>query len=107
MNIEALLKLKTQMALAQGDYDLVSSYSQQLIMLQQGTMINDLPIIEEFCELKTKYNAWLNEVVEDEELDITLLFKQFYGEDLGGVCLDFFYEFGGAELYDVIWSSRQ
>ena len=107
MNIEALLKLKCQQALAQGDYDLVSSYSQQLIMLQQGTMVNDLPVIEEFCELKTKYNAWLNEVVEDDEVDILVLFKQFYGEDLGSVCLDFFYEFGGAELYDVIWSSKQ
>ena len=106
MNIEALLKLKCQQALAQGDYDLVSSYSQQLIMLQQGTLLRDLPIIEELDELRAKYNAWLNEE-EDEELDLTLLFKQFYGEDLGGVCLDFFYEFGGAELYDVIWSSRQ
>ena len=105
MNIEALLKLKTQMALAQGDYDLVSSYSQQLIMLQQGTMVNDLPIIEEFCELRFQYSRWL--LNEDEELDILELFKQFYGEDLGSVCLDFFYEFGGAELYDVIWSSRQ
>ena len=103
MNIEALLKLKTQMALAQGDYDLVSSYSQQLIMLQQGTILRDLPIIEELRELRTKYNAWLNE----EEVDILALFKQFYGEDLGSVCLDFFYEFGGAELCDVIWSSKQ
>lgn len=107
MNIEALLKLKTQQALAQGDYDLVSSYSQQLIMLQQGTMVNDLPIIEEFCELKTRYNAWLNEVVEDDEVDILVLFKQFYGEDLVSVCLDFFYEFGDAELCDAIWSSKQ
>ena len=107
MNIEALLKLKTQMALAQGDYDLVSSYSQQLIMLQQGTIVSDLPIGEELKELKAQYNAWLNEVVEDDEVDILVLFKQFYGEDLGSVCLDFFYEFGGAELYDVIWSSEQ
>ena len=114
MNIEALLKLKTQMALAQGDYDLVSSYSQQLIMFQQGVLLGEMPIGEELKELRTKYNAWLNEE-EDEELDITLLFKQFYGEDLGSVCLDFLYEFGGAELYefggaelyDVIWSSKQ
>lgn len=105
MNIEALLKLKCQQALAQGDYDLVSSYSQQLIMLQQGTIVNDLPIIEELSELKFQYSRWL--LNEDEELDILVLFKQFYGEDLGSVCLDFFYEFGGAELYDVIWSSEQ
>ena len=104
MNIEALLKLKCQQALAQGDYDLVSSYSQQLIMLQQGTMVNDLPVIEEFCELKTKYNAWLNGL---EDIDMLKLFSDFYGEDLGIVCMDFFYEFGGAELYDVIWSSKQ
>ena len=105
MNIEALLKLKCQQALAQVDYDLVSSYSQQLIMLQQGTLLQDLPIIEELNELKFQYSRWL--LNEDEELDILVLFKQFYGEDLGSVCLDFFYEFGGAELYDVIWSSRQ
>ena len=105
MNIEALLKLKTQQALAKGDYDLVSSYSQQLIMLQQGTLLQDLPIIEELNELRFQYTRWL--LNEDEELDILVLFKQFYGEDLGSVCLDFFYELGGAELYDVIWSSRQ
>ena len=105
MNIEALLKLKCQQALAPGDYDLVTSYSQQLIMLQQGTIVNDLPIIEELSELKFQYSRWL--LNEDEELDILVLFKQFYGEDLGSVCLDFFYEFGGAELYDVIWSSEQ
>lgn len=103
MNIEALLKLKTQMALAQGDYDLVSSYSQQLIMLQQGTIVSDLPIGEELKELKAQYDAWLNE----EEVDIIALFKQFYGEDLGSICLDFFYELGDAELWDVIWSSKQ
>ena len=105
MNIEALLKLKCQQALAQGDYDLVSSYSQQLIMLQHGTLLQDLPIIEELNELRFQYSRWL--LNEDEELDILVLFKQFYGEDLGSVCLDFFYEFGGAELYDAIWSSRQ
>lgn len=105
MNIEALLKLKCQQALAQGDYDLVSSYSQQLIMLQQGTLLQYLPIIEELNELKFQYSRWL--LNEDEELDILVLFKQFYGEDLGSVCLDFFYEFGGAELYDVIWASKQ
>ena len=105
MNIEALLKLKCQQALAKGDYDLVSSYSQQLIMLQQGTLLQDLPIIEELNELKFQYSRWL--LNEDEELDILVLFKQFYGEDLGSVCLDFFYEFGGAELYDAIWSSKQ
>lgn len=105
MNIEALLKLKCQQALAQGDYDLVSSYSQQLIMFQQGTLLQDLPIIEELNELKFQYSRWL--LNEDEELDILVLFKQFYGEDLGSVCMDFFYEFGGAELYDAIWSSKQ
>lgn len=104
MNIEALLKLKCQQALAQCNYDLVSSYSQQLIMLQQGTLLRDLPIIEELNELRLQYFKWhLN---EDEELDILVLFKQFYGEDLGSVCMDFFYEFGGAELYDAIWSSK-
>lgn len=46
MNIEALLKLKCQQALAQGDYDLVSSHSQQLIMLQQGVLLGEMPIGE-------------------------------------------------------------
>ncbi len=104
MNIEALLKLKCQQALAQGNYDLVSSYSQQLIMFQQGVLLGEMPIGEELKELKAKYRAWLN---EDVELDVIALFKQFYGEDLGSVCLDFFYEFGDAALHDVMWSAKQ
>lgn len=104
MNIEALLKLRCQQALAQGDYDLVSSYSQQLSMFQQGTMLQDLPIIEELNELKYQHSVWLNGL---EDIDMLKLFSDFYGEDLGSVCMDFFYEFGGAELYDVIWSSKQ
>ena len=105
MNIEALLKLKCQQALAQGDYDLVSSYSQQLIMFQQGVLLGEMPIGEELKSLNKIYQAFLH---GDTNLDALLFhFKQVYGEDLGSVCLDFFYEFGDAELYDAIWASKQ
>ena len=103
MNIEALLKLKCQQAL--GDYDLVSSYSQQLIMLQQGVLLGEMPIGEELKSLNKTYQAFLH---DDANWDALLFhFKQVYGEDLTKVCLDFFYEFGDAELYETIWSSRQ
>ena len=105
MNIEALLKLKCQQALAQGDYDLVSSYSQQLIMLQQGVLLGEMPIGEELKSLNKMYQAFLH---GDTNWDALLShFKQVYGEDLIKVFLDFFYEFGSAELCDVIWSSKQ
>lgn len=105
MNIEALLKLKCQQALAQGDYDLVSSYSQQLIMLQQGVLLSEMPIGEELKSLNKAYQAFLH---DDANWDALLFhFKQFYGEDLTKVGLDFFYEFGSAELCDAIWASRQ
>lgn len=105
MNIEALLKLKCQQALAQGDYDLVSSYSQQLIMLQQGVLLGEMPIGEELKSLNKTYQAFLH---DDANWDVLILhFKQFYGEDLTKVGLDFFYEFGSAELCDAIWASRQ
>ena len=105
MNIEALLKLKCQQSLAQGDYDLVSSYSQQLIMLQQGVLLGEMPIGEELKSLNKTYQAFLH---DDANWDALLFhFKQVYGEGLTKVCLDFFYEFGGPELYETIWSSRQ
>ena len=105
MNIEALLKLKCQQALAQGDYDLASSYSQQLIMFQQGVLLGEMPIGEELKSLNKTYQAFLH---DDTNWDALLFhFKQVYGEDLTKVCLDFFYEFGSAELYDAIWSSKQ
>ena len=105
MNIEALLKLRCQQALAQGDYDLVSSYSQQLIMLQQGVLLGEMPIGEELKSLNKTYQAFLH---GDTSWDALFFhFKQVYGEDLTKVCLDFFYEFGDAELCEVIWSSRQ
>ena len=105
MNIEALLKLKCQQALAQGDYDLVSSYSQQLIMLQQGVLLGEMPIGEELKSLNKTCQAFLH---GDTNWDALLFhFKQVYGEDLTKVCLDFFYEFGDAELCEVIWSSKQ
>ena len=105
MNIEALLKLKCQQALAQGDYDSLSSYSQQLIMFQQGMPIGEMPIGEELKSLNKAYQAFLH---DDANWDALLFhFKQVYGEDLFKVLLDFFYEFGSAELCDVIWSFKQ
>lgn len=103
--IESLLKLKCQQALAQGDYDSLSSYSQQLIMFQQGMPIGEMPIGEELKSLNKTYQAFLH---DDADWDVLILhFQQVYGEDLAKVCLDFFYEFGSAELCDAIWASRQ
>ena len=105
MNIEALLKLKCQQALAQGDYDLVSSYSQQLVMFQQGVLLGEMPIGEELKSLNKTYQAFLH---DDANWDALLFhFKQVYGEDLTKVCLDFLYVLGVPELYAVIWSSKQ
>ncbi len=98
MNIEALLKLKTQIALAKGDYDLVSSYSQQLIMFQQGVTLGEMPIGEELKELKAKYRAWLDDT---DTCDIISEFKSFYGDELYSVCQDFFLDFSSAELCEV------
>ena len=101
MVIEALLKLKCQQALAQGDYDLVSSYSQQLIMLQQGVLLGEMPIGEELKSLDKTYQAFIH---DDASFDALLLhFQQVYGEDIAKICLDFLYELCGAELCETIW----
>lgn len=100
MNIEALLKLKCQQALAQGDYDLVSSYSQQLIMFQQGTLLQDLPIIEELKSLNKTYRAFLH---GDTNWGALLFhFQQVYGEDLTKVCLSFMKKYNSADVLDEL-----
>ena len=105
MNIEALLKLKCQQALAQGDYDLVSSYSQQLIMLQQGVLLGEMPLGEELKALNKTYQAFLH---GDTNWDALLFhFKQVYGEDLTKVCLGFMMDYNSAELCDALLSFKQ
>lgn len=99
MNIEALLKLKTQMALASGDYGMVKHYADQLQMLESGWALEDLPISEEFEQLKSKYRIWLDDT---DTCDIVSEFKSFYGNDLYSVVQGFFLEFSSAELCDVI-----
>ena len=92
MHIEALLKLKCQQALAQGDYDSLSSYSQQLVMFQQGTPIGEMPLGEELESLWQVYRGYVHGEVTWEVLELN--FNQAYGEDLTKVCLDF------AKTYD-------
>ena len=103
MNIEALLKLKCQQALAHGNYDLVSSYSQQLIMFQQGTEVKDLPIFEELEELRTLYSIWLEDYNACYIID---RLKEFYGDELFSVCRDFFLEFNSEDLYDLLSANK-
>lgn len=90
--IESLLKLKCQQALAQGDYDSLSSYSQQLVMFQQGTLIGEMPIGEELKYLWPVYRGYVHGEVTWAVLELN--FNQVYGEDLTKVCLDF------AKTYD-------
>ena len=105
MNIEALLKLKCQQALAQGDYDLVSSYSQQLTMLQQGVLLGELPIGEELKSLNKTYRAFLYGAIS---LDALILhFQQVYGEDITKIGLSFISEYNSAVLCEAIWTSKQ
>ena len=98
--IESLLKLKCQQALAQGDYDSLSSYSQQLIMFQQGTLLGEMPIGE---ELKV-----LNKAVAQFESgdlpfsDLIKHFEQVYGEDLTKVGLYFLKCYNSAEMLVAI-----
>ena len=85
--IESLLKLKCQQALAHGDYDSLSSYSQQLIMFQQGTLLGEMPIGE---ELKVLDKAFAQFVHGDLPFsDLIKHFEQVYGEDLTKVGLHF------------------
>ena len=105
MSIEALLKLKCQQALAQGDYDLVSSYSQQLIMLQQGVLLGEMPIGEELKSLDKTYRAFLYGAIS---LDALLLhFQQVYGEDITKIGLSFISEYSSAVLCDAILFYKQ
>ena len=105
MNIEALLKLKCQQALAQGDYEAVTYYSEQLQLIDSGIALGALPIGDTLVRAKKFNRYWLDGNISYKDFETKLI--ALYGEDLTKVCLDFFYEFGGAELYDVIWSSKQ
>jgi hypothetical protein len=94
--IESLLKLKCQQALAQGDYDSLSSYSLQLVMFQQGTLIGELPIGEELKVLNKVWAQFGRGEVPVEGL--VWRFEQVYGEDLTKVCLHFLKHFNSAGL---------
>ena len=86
--IESLLKLKCQQALAQGDYDSLSSYSQQLIMFQQGTLLGEMPIGEELKELdKVYYKEYVN--LEMSQVEFLTKVGEVYGLDLTNVCRHF------------------
>lgn len=98
--IESLLKLKCQQALAQGDYDSLSSYSQQLVMFQQGTLIGEMPLGEELKELRRAFNYFTT--LDLEYVDLLDKFNSVYGEDLTKVCLHFLKEYGCAELLECL-----
>lgn len=82
--IESLLKLKCQQALAHGDYDSLSSYSQQLVMFQQGMFVSELPIGEELKVMNRVYNKYVNLEASQEEFCTKV--EEVYGLDLTNVC---------------------
>lgn len=100
MNIEALLKLKCQQALAQGDYDAVSYYSQQLVYLQAGTLLGEMPIGETLKRTKKFHKLWLDGNIGYGDFEVKLL--ELYGPDLLQVCKDFFITFNSAELCEAL-----
>ena len=85
--IESLLKLKCQQALAQGDYDSLSSYSQQLVMFQQGTLIGEMPLGEELKVLNKVYHRYVN--LEVSQVEFWTKAEEVYGPDLTKVCRHF------------------
>ena len=95
--IESLLKLKCQQALAQGDYDSLSSYSQQLVMFRQGTLIGEMPIGE---ELKEAFECFTYGEVPIEFVLERL--TKLYGEDLTKVCLHFLKSYNNANFIDEL-----
>ena len=103
MNIEALLKLRTQMSLAKGDYGMVKHYADQLQMLESGWALEELPIFEELDELRTLYSIWLEDYNACYIID---RLKEFYGEELFSVCRDFFLEFNSEDLYDLLSANK-
>lgn len=98
--MEALLKLRCQEALAQGNYDAVSYYSQQLVYLQEGTLLGELPIGETLKRAKKYHNLWLYGNIGYQDFEAKLL--ELYGPDILQVCKDFFRTFYGAELCDAL-----
>ena len=89
MNIEALLKLKCQQALAQGDYDSLKLYSDQLSMHKDGMLAAELPIHDSWrCACNAE--AWFQHKEDQESFH---KFEQalidLYGEDLYLVCKSF------------------
>lgn len=81
--IESLLKLKCQQALAQGDYDSLSSYSQQLVMFQQGMPIGELPLGEELKELDNLYLRYMD--LEVSPVEFWAKAEKTFGTDLTNV----------------------
>jgi len=94
--IESLLKLKCQQALAQGDYDSLSSYSLQLVMFQQDMPIGALPLGGKLKELDKVWIQFGRGEVPVEGL--VWHFEQVYGKDLTKVCLHFLKHFNSAGL---------
>lgn len=98
--LESLLKLKVQMSLAKGDYDAVKLYADQLSLLDQGMLDSQLPISEEYVDLKLMYYLFVN-----EDKDFTRLkpyFVEFYGKELTDVLYLFMRTFNCAALQDVV-----
>ena len=81
--IESLLKLKCQQALAQGDYDSLSSYSLQLVMFQQGMPIGALPLGGKLKELDNLYLRYMD--LEVSSVEFWAKAEEVFGADLANV----------------------
>ena len=96
--IESLLKVKVLESVSENDWDMVRFYSDQLTLLSDS---DEKPIEEDLQTLTSIHTQWLEGDVGDSQF-LTKL-KEFYGEDLYNICIDFFHRFGGADFCDITY----
>lgn len=100
MNIEVLLKLRCQQALAQGDYDSLKLYSDQLSMYKDGTPLVDLPMLAYLKEALAAESAFLTETDRENFYAFEQALEDLYGKDLYQACKSFMLYWNSAD-FDV------
>ena len=96
--VESMLKIKVLESVSKSDWDMVRFYSDQLTLLGD---LDEKPIEEELSSLDKLNSSWLEGSSSDE--DFLTKLKEFYGEDLYNICVDFFHRFGGADFCDLTY----
>lgn len=99
MNVEVLLKLRCQQALAQGDYDSLKLYSDQLSMFKDGALLVDLPIVHYWNRAVEKEQEFFQ---DGEFYAFEQALIDLYGEDLYLMCRSFYKDWNSADLYDAL-----